>query len=65
MCSIQDRLELFFVPESRDTDLLCCKNRDKLDGKEVHYCRNSSFRAFNVDGLDVNGLIAYSVEKKH
>ena len=33
MCSIQDRLDLLFVPKSRDTDLFCCKNRALLDGK--------------------------------
>ena len=36
MCSIQDRLDLFFVPESRDTGLFCLQNRAYLDGKQVH-----------------------------
>ena len=63
MCSIQDRLDLFFVHESRDTGLFA----EKIEHNwMVNKCtRNSSFRAFKVDGLDVNGLIAYTVEKKH
>ena len=36
MCSIQDRLDLFFVPESRDTGLFCLQNGAYLDGKQVH-----------------------------
>ena len=36
MCSITDRSDLFFVPESRDTGLFSCKNRAYLDGKQGH-----------------------------
>ena len=46
MCSIQDRLYLFFVPESRDTCLFCLQNRDYLDGKQVH----QKFGIFNTLG---------------
>ena len=58
MCSIQDRLDLFLVPESRDTGLFCMQNRAYSNWMVNKCTRNSSLKMYFKGHAASNGLTA-------